>query len=189
MHGVRAEVHHDLLELIYIAEHFWQRIGQVGHNRDVARYDALSELQALRDDGVDIDRLERARIGLAQRAGGVAGFADTFGLHGGEIVVEPVAGHPVHQMQPVERIARVSHPAAGIGADAIVLDITTKALKQTRFDITVYLDGKVLDQISDARDEGTPPTFVRRGRHTVKFVVTDAAIHERPTRTVTFLGC
>jgi len=89
------------------------------------------------------------------------------------------------------RIVRL-HPnrrCLKLAEDAIVLDITTKALKETRFDITVYLDGKFLDAISDARDEGTPPTFVRRGRHKVKFVVTDAAMHERPSRTVTFRGC
>ncbi len=37
-------------------------------------------------------------------------------LHRRQIVVEPVAGHPVHQMQPVERIARIGDAAAGIGA-------------------------------------------------------------------------
>ena len=71
----------------------------------------------------DIDRAEGGGIGLAERAGCVAGFADPFGLGGGEVVVKAVAGDLVHQMQPVERVAGEGDAATAVGADAIILDV------------------------------------------------------------------
>src|ERR1700679_2049072 len=67
---------------------------------------------------VDVDRLERARIGLTQGARGVSGLADAPRLHRRKIIVERVAGDAVHHMQPVERVAAIGDAAAGISADA-----------------------------------------------------------------------
>ena len=73
--------------------------------------------------GGDVDWAEGARVGLAERAAGVAALAGALGLHGAQIVVEAVAGDAVHQVQAVERVLGVGDPAAGIGAHAIVLDV------------------------------------------------------------------
>ncbi len=58
-----------------------------------------------------IDRGEAARVGLAEHALLVARLADALGLDGGEVVVEAVADHLVHQVQPVEGIARIGDAA------------------------------------------------------------------------------
>ena len=71
----------------------------------------------------DVDGAERALIRLAQRPCRVPRLAAALGLDRRQIVVEAVARHPVHQVQPVERIPRIGHPAARIGAHAIILDI------------------------------------------------------------------
>ena len=44
-------------------------------------------------------------------------------LHFGEVAVEIVADDAVHQRQAIEGVAGIGDPAAGIGFDAIVLDI------------------------------------------------------------------
>src|SRR5437763_589600 len=54
---------------------------------------------------------------LVDRATGVVS------LHLGEVAVEIIADDAVHQRQPVERVAGIGNAAAGIGFDAISLDI------------------------------------------------------------------
>jgi hypothetical protein len=47
----------------------------------------------------------------------------------------------------------------------------------------------LFDSIFDARSNVTGPTVLRRGRHTLRVLVTDAAIHERLSKTVRFRAC
>lgn len=73
--------------------------------------------------------------------------------------------------------------------DAFVARVTTRALKATRFEIAFYLDGRILDSVSDARSSNTPPTLPHRGRHRLRVLVTDAAVHDRLSKTVSFRSC
>ena len=98
-------------------------------HRHVAR-----QAPAPRLDRADIDRTERARIRLAQRARRIARLADALGLHRRQVVVEPVADHLVHQVQAIERVAAVGHASTGIGADAVVLDIAAGQCGTTQHD-------------------------------------------------------
>ena len=61
---------------------------------------------------VHVHRREAARVGGAEGALLVPRLALALGLHGGEVVVEAVARHLVHQVQAVEGVARIGDAAA-----------------------------------------------------------------------------
>ena len=70
--------------------------------------------------------------------------------------------------------------------------VKTKAQRYTDFDISFYVDGRLLDQESNTRGlgMGVDLTQARRGRtHRIRVVVEDPAVHDRVARTFKFRRC
>ena len=78
------------------------------------------------------------------------------------------------------------------GAPASSVHVKTTALRYTDFDISFYVDGRLLDQESNSRSlgMGVDLTQARRGRtHRIRVVVEDPAVHDRVARTFKFRRC
>jgi Tol biopolymer transport system component len=76
--------------------------------------------------------------------------------------------------------------------DGWSVHVRTTALRYTDFDISFYVDGRLLDQESNTRDlgQGVDLTQARRGRtHRLRVVVEDPAVRDRVTRTFKFRRC
>jgi dipeptidyl aminopeptidase/acylaminoacyl peptidase len=70
--------------------------------------------------------------------------------------------------------------------------VKTKALRFTDFDISFYLDGRLLDQTSNTRDLGGGVDLTqasRRRTHRLRVLVEDPAAHDRISRTFKFRRC
>jgi Tol biopolymer transport system component len=73
--------------------------------------------------------------------------------------------------------------------DGYSFRVRTKASRKTDFDVSTYVDGKLLRQEFNTRGFGDGVDFLRKGRHKVKVVVVDAAVHDRISRTFKFRRC
>jgi Tol biopolymer transport system component len=74
--------------------------------------------------------------------------------------------------------------------DGFSASVQTTALRGTRFDIAYYLDGRFKDEIFTALGTGgSLYEGLRRGRHRLKVVASDPALHDRISRTITFRRC
>lgn len=73
--------------------------------------------------------------------------------------------------------------------DGYGITVRTKASRKTRFDVSAYLDGHLLDQEFNSRGFGGGVDTLRKGRHKLKVVVTDPAVHDRISRTFKFRRC
>jgi len=70
--------------------------------------------------------------------------------------------------------------------------VRTSASRYTRFSIAFYVDGKLLDAVSNTRDlgMGVDAVHARRGTtHRVRVLVQDPATHDRVSRTFRFRRC
>ena len=70
--------------------------------------------------------------------------------------------------------------------------VRTTALRHTDFDISFYLNGRLLDSESNTRDlgMGVDLTRARRGRtHRLRVLVEDPAVRDRLSRTFKFRRC
>jgi WD40-like Beta Propeller Repeat len=73
--------------------------------------------------------------------------------------------------------------------DGFVASVKTRASALTLFDFTLFIDGRKVDQVSDATSLGGGVDLLRRGTHRLKFVMTDPAVHDTVTRSATFRVC
>jgi Tol biopolymer transport system component len=73
--------------------------------------------------------------------------------------------------------------------DGYSFAVKTKASRKTRFDISTYMDGRLLDQEFNSRGFGNGVDLLRKGRHKLRIVVTDPAVHDRISRTFKFRRC
>jgi dipeptidyl aminopeptidase/acylaminoacyl peptidase len=70
--------------------------------------------------------------------------------------------------------------------------VKTSALRFTDFDISFYLDGRLVEQVSNTRDlgMGVDLTQARRGRtHRLRVLVVSPAVHDRLSRSFRFRRC
>jgi Tol biopolymer transport system component len=72
--------------------------------------------------------------------------------------------------------------------DGFGASVSTKASKVTGYDINVYIDGRLWAQTIDGRDITTEPRG-HRGRHRIKVVVSDFALHDRVSKTTSWNQC
>jgi hypothetical protein len=87
------------------------------------------------------------------------------------------------QLNPSRKCMKLTED--GFGAQ-----VSTHASKRTLFSIKFLFDGRFLDdQVDDTRFANTSPHILHRGRHTLKVVVSDAAVHDTVTKTVRFREC
>jgi len=73
--------------------------------------------------------------------------------------------------------------------DGYTFAVHSNASRKTRFDISVYVDGRLVDQEFNSTGFGEGADQVRRGRHRVRIVVEDPAIGDRISRTFRFTRC
>jgi len=73
--------------------------------------------------------------------------------------------------------------------DGYAFRVKTKASRKTEFDISTYLDGKLLDQVFNTRGFGGGVDTLRKGRHKVRVQVVDPGVHDRISRTFKFKRC
>jgi TolB protein len=110
-----------------------------------------------------------------------------FGWHPHWSTLQGGPGRPrlVLRFFKTHRHSRCLGQLDGFGAYA-----KTRASKPTRFDFTLFIDGREVDQVSDARNLADGADTVRgRGTHSLKFVMTDPAVHDTVIRTATFRKC
>src|SRR5262249_51465243 len=67
--------------------------------------------------------------------------------------------------------------------------VKTKASKRTLFDMSIYVDGRLIDQVFSTNFLAEGADQLRRGRHKVKVVIVDAAFHDRIVRTFRIKRC
>ena len=95
--------------------------------RRLRYFDAARELVAPHPRLFQVDRTDRGHLAVhrRERARGLAplGPGRLLRLTLGEVGIEAAAHDPVHQVQAVERVARVGDPTRLIGLDAVLLDI------------------------------------------------------------------
>jgi hypothetical protein len=73
--------------------------------------------------------------------------------------------------------------------DGFSARVRTKASRKTEFDISIYIDGKLFDQVFNTKGEGGGVDSLRKGRHRLKVVVESAGVHDRISRTFKFRRC
>jgi hypothetical protein len=64
-----------------------------------------------------------------------------------------------------------------------------EASRKTRFDISTFVDGHLIEEVLNSRGHGGGVDGFRKGRHKLKVVVTDPAAHDRISRTFKFRRC
>jgi hypothetical protein len=73
--------------------------------------------------------------------------------------------------------------------DGYSFTVKTKASHKTQFDISTYVDGKLLDQVFNTKRGGGTVDTLRKGRHKVRVQVVDPGVHDRISRTFKFRRC
>jgi dipeptidyl aminopeptidase/acylaminoacyl peptidase len=73
--------------------------------------------------------------------------------------------------------------------DGYSFSVKTKASRKTRFDISTFVDGHLIEEVLNSRGYGGGVDGFRKGRHKLKVVVTDPAVHDRISRTFKFRRC
>jgi hypothetical protein len=75
--------------------------------------------------------------------------------------------------------------------DGYVISVLTNASRRTQFDVSDYVDGRLIDEEFNSRGfaGGVDTLQLRRGRHRLRVVVEDAAIGDRISRTLSFRRC
>jgi WD40-like Beta Propeller Repeat len=73
--------------------------------------------------------------------------------------------------------------------DGYGVDVRTKAGRKTRFDIFLSLDGHEIDNVFSGRDLSEGVDTLRKGRHRVKVVMQDPAVHDKIVRRFSFRVC
>jgi Tol biopolymer transport system component len=75
--------------------------------------------------------------------------------------------------------------------DGYVISVRTNASRKTQFDVSDYVDGKLIDKEFNSRGfgGGVDTLQLRRGRHHLRVVVEDAAVRDRISRTFAFRRC
>jgi hypothetical protein len=112
--------------------------------------------------------------------------AVALGWHPHWSTVQGGPGRPRLQIQ----LRKINKHSSCFGRyDGFFASVKTRASKRTLFDITMYLDGHEVEQTSDTSGLGTGVDLLRRGRHRLRVVATDVAVHDRMTRTVAFRKC
>jgi TolB protein len=91
----------------------------------------------------------------------------------------------------IVRFLRLNRRRSCLGPlDGWSIRVLTTGLRFTRFTITTYVDRRMIDQVHNARSEGGgADASIRRGRHRLRVVVTDPAVNDRVSRTLTFRKC
>jgi hypothetical protein len=69
--------------------------------------------------------------------------------------------------------------------------VLTNASRRTQFDVSDYVDRRLIDEEFNSRGfgGGVDTLQLRRGRHRLRVVVEDAAIGDRISRTLSFRRC
>lgn len=112
--------------------------------------------------------------------------AVALGWHPHWSTVQTGPGRPRLQIQ----LRKINKHSSCFGQyDGFLASVKTRALKRTLFDITMYLDGHEVEQTSDTTSLGTGVDLLRRGRHRLRVVATDFAVHDGMTRTIAFRKC